>query len=51
MLQQANALDERESFSSLRRLARANGHFALRTTLTSRDIWRRLWRSICRLTI
>ena len=33
MLQQANALDERESFSSLRRLARQNGHyFTLRTT-------------------
>lgn len=33
MLQQANALDERESFSSLRRLAWQNGHyFTLRTT-------------------
>ncbi|EOW2439434.1 phosphotransferase RcsD [Enterobacter hormaechei] len=33
MLQQANALDERESFSSLRRLASQNGHyFTLRTT-------------------
>lgn len=33
MLQQANALDERESFSNLRRLARQNGHyFTLRTT-------------------
>ncbi|MCU6196126.1 phosphotransferase RcsD [Citrobacter cronae] len=33
MLQQANALDERESFSSLRRLVWQNGHyFTLRTT-------------------
>lgn len=33
MLQQANALDERESFSTLRRLAWQNGHyFTLRTT-------------------
>ncbi|HDT2308613.1 TPA: phosphotransferase RcsD [Citrobacter braakii] len=33
MLQQANALDERESFSSLRRLAWQNGHyFTLRAT-------------------
>lgn len=33
MLQQANALDERESFSSLRKLAWQNGHyFTLRTT-------------------
>ncbi|VYU72971.1 phosphotransferase RcsD [Metakosakonia massiliensis] len=33
MLQQANALDERESFSALRRLAWQNGHyFTLRTT-------------------
>lgn len=33
MLQQANALDERESFSSLRHLAWQNGHyFTLRTT-------------------
>lgn len=33
MLQQANALDERESFSSLRRLDWQNGHyFTLRTT-------------------
>ncbi|STA75118.1 phosphotransfer intermediate protein in two-component regulatory system with RcsBC [Citrobacter freundii] len=33
MLQQANALDERESFSSLRRLTWQNGHyFTLRTT-------------------
>lgn len=33
MLQQANALDERESFSRLRRLAWQNGHyFTLRTT-------------------
>ena len=33
MLQQANALDERESFSPLRRLAWQNGHyFTLRTT-------------------
>ncbi|XTZ39679.1 phosphotransferase RcsD [Salmonella enterica] len=33
MLQQANALDERESFSSLRRLAWQNGlYFTLRTT-------------------
>lgn len=33
MLQQANTLDERESFSSLRRLAWQNGHyFTLRTT-------------------
>lgn len=33
MLQQANALDQRESFSSLRRLAWQNGHyFTLRTT-------------------
>ena len=33
MLRQANALDERESFSSLRRLAWQNGHyFTLRTT-------------------
>ena len=33
MLQQANALDERESFSSLRSLAWQNGHyFTLRTT-------------------
>ncbi|QLR43999.1 phosphotransferase RcsD [Enterobacter sp. RHBSTW-00994] len=33
MLQQANALDERESFSSLRQLAWQNGHyFTLRTT-------------------
>lgn len=33
MLQQANALDERESFSVLRRLAWQNGHyFTLRTT-------------------
>ena len=33
MLQQANALDERESFSNMRRLAWQNGHyFTLRTT-------------------
>lgn len=33
MLQQANALDERESFSSLRRTVWQNGHyFTLRTT-------------------
>ncbi|QOV67448.1 phosphotransferase RcsD [Citrobacter sp. BDA59-3] len=33
MLQQANALDERESFSALRRLSWQNGHyFTLRTT-------------------
>jgi len=37
MLQQANALDERESFSSLRRLAWQNGHyFTLRTTFNQR---------------
>nr|MCX3324557.1 hypothetical protein [Bacillus paranthracis] len=33
MLQQANALNERESFSNMRRLAWQNGHyFTLRTT-------------------
>lgn len=52
MLQQANALDERESFSSLRRLAWQNG-----TILpcvphsTSRDIWRPWSRLTCRSTI
>jgi two-component system sensor histidine kinase RcsD len=52
MLQQANALDERESFSSLRRLAWQNGHyFTLRTTFNQPGIWRRWWPSICRLTI
>ncbi len=36
MLQQANALDERESFSNMRRLAWQNGHyFTLRTTFYS----------------
>lgn len=52
MLQQANALDERESFSSLRRLVWQNGHyFTLRTTFNQRDIWPPWWRLTCRLMI
>lgn len=54
MLQQANALDERESFSNMRRLA-----WPGRTVITlpcvprstSRDIWQRSWLLICRLMI
>ncbi len=50
MLQQANALDERESFSNLRRLA---GRTAITLPcvppLTSQDIWRRWLHLICLL--
>ncbi len=42
MLQQANALDERESFSNMRRRAWQNGHyFTFVPRSTSRDIWQR----------
>lgn len=39
MLLQANTLDERETFSSLRHLARQNGYyFTLRTTFNQRPL-------------
>lgn len=43
MLQQANTLDERESFSPLRKLRFQNAYyFTLRTTFNHRGIWRPL---------
>lgn len=52
MLQQANALDERESFSSLRRWS---GKTAITSRcvppLISRDIWPPWWRLTCPLMI
>jgi two-component system sensor histidine kinase RcsD len=52
MLLQANTLDERETFSSLRHLAWQNGTtLRYAPPLTSPDTWRRLSPSTCRLTI
>ncbi len=52
MLQQANALDERESFSSLRKLAgKTVTILRCARPSISRDIWQPWWRLICPLMI
>lgn len=52
MLQQANALDERESFSNMRRgFGRTVITLPCVPRSTSRDIWQRSWLLICRLMI
>ena len=51
MLLQANTLDERETFSSLRRLSWQNGHYLpCAPPLTSRATWQPLSPLTCRLT-